>query len=64
MDLDGTLRRCVTQERRETWTERVAITVVDGGLPPVEAERCAWEGHPAPGAAGAARSQGAHGTVR
>ena len=63
-DLDGTLGRCVTQECRETWTERVAIMVVDGGLPPAEAARCAWAGTPAPGAAGAARSQGAHGTTR
>ena len=63
-DLDGTLGRCVTQERRETWTERVAIMVVDGGLPLAEAERCAWAGNPAPGAAGAARSQGEHGTAR
>ena len=49
---------CVAQERRETWTERVAIMVVDGGLPPAEAERCAWAGSLTPGAAGTARSQG------
>ena len=62
-DLDGTLGHCVAQECQETWTERVAMMVVDGGLPLAEAERCAWETHPAPGAAGAARSQGAHGTA-
>ena len=39
--------------------ERVAIMVVDGGLPPAEAERDAWAGHPAPGATGAIRRQGA-----
>ena len=54
----------VTQERGETWAERVAIMVVDGGLPPAEAERCAWVGNPAPGAAGTARSLGERGTAR
>ena len=49
-DRDGTQGRCVTQKRRETWTERVAIMVVDGGLPLAEAERCAWAGDPASGA--------------
>ena len=65
-DLDGTLGRCVTQERRETWMERVAIMVVDGGLPPAEAEHCAWAGNPAPGAAGAAPQPGRawHGALR
>jgi hypothetical protein len=63
-DLEGTLGHCLTQECRETWTERVAIMVVDGGLPPAEAERCAWADQPAPGAAGAARRQGEHGTAR
>ena len=62
-DLEGTLGHCVTQECQETWTERVAIMVVDGGLPPAEAERCAWAGPLAPGPAGAARSQGEHGTT-
>ncbi|HEY5869087.1 MAG TPA: hypothetical protein VI542_26575, partial [Candidatus Tectomicrobia bacterium] len=51
VDLDGTLGRCVTQERRETWRERVAIMVVDGDLPLAEAERCAGAGNSAPGAA-------------
>jgi len=63
-DLDGTLGYCVTQERRETWMERVAIMVVDGGLPPAEAARCAGAANPASGAAGATRSQGEHGTAR
>lgn len=40
----------VPQEHRETWTERVAIMVVDGGCPPAEAERCAWMGDHTPGA--------------
>jgi hypothetical protein len=40
-DVDDTLRRCVTQERWETWMERVSIMVVDGGLPLAEAEHCA-----------------------
>jgi hypothetical protein len=59
-DIDGTRGRCVPQECQETWTERVAIMVVDGGLPPAEAARCAWAVNPAPGAAG---SQGAGGTA-
>jgi hypothetical protein len=63
-DLDGALGHCVAQERRETWTERVAIMVVDGGLPLAEAARCAWAGSPAPGATGAVRSQGECGTAR
>ena len=56
----------VTQERRETWAERVAIMVVDGGLPPAEAERCAWAGHQAPGAAGCGPQPGRawHGVLR
>ena len=35
----------------EDWAERAAIMVADGGLPPAEAERLAWEGLQAPGAA-------------
>jgi hypothetical protein len=32
---------------REPWAERVAIMVIDGGLPHADAERLAWEGlHP------------------
>jgi hypothetical protein len=63
-DGEGTLGHCVAQECQETWTERIAIMVVDGRLQPAEAERCAWAANPAPGAAGAARSQGEHGTAR
>jgi len=37
--------------------------VVDGGLPPAEAERYAWVGHQASGAADAARRQGVPGTA-
>jgi hypothetical protein len=62
-DLDGTEGGRVSQEHRETWAERTAIMVVDGGLPPAEAERYAWASHPAPGATGAARSQGEHSTA-
>ena len=29
---------------REGWAERVAIMVADGGMPPADAERLAWEG--------------------
>ena len=63
-DSDGTMGDRVSQERWETWAERVAIMVVDGGLPPAEAARGAWAGHPVPGAAGAASSQGKPGTAR
>ena len=48
-DRDGTRGHCVAQKRRETWTERVAIMVVDGGLPPAEATRSAAAGDPVPG---------------
>lgn len=34
----------VPEDLRERWEERVAIMVTDGGLPPVDAERLAWEG--------------------
>jgi DNA primase len=37
--------------QRESWTERVAIMVIDGGLPHAEAERLAWAGLQTPGAA-------------
>ena len=36
---------------REPWAERVAIMVMDGGLPREEAERLAWNWLQAPGAA-------------
>jgi hypothetical protein len=36
---------------QEPWAERVAIMVMDGGLPREEAERLAWAGLQAPGAA-------------
>ena len=41
----------VPQNLREFWAERVAIMVIDGGLPREEAERLAWAGLQAPGAA-------------
>jgi hypothetical protein len=39
------------QHLREPWAERVAIMVIDGGLPRAEAERLAWEYLQAPGEA-------------
>jgi hypothetical protein len=36
--------RARLEEFRETWEERVAIMVADGGLPRAEAERLAWQG--------------------
>jgi hypothetical protein len=41
----------VPQHQREFWTERVAIMVIDGGLPREDAERLAWVGLQTPGAA-------------
>jgi hypothetical protein len=41
----------VPPPQREAWTERVAIMVIDGGLPHAEAERLAWAGLKIPGAA-------------
>src|ERR687887_1233873 len=37
--------------QRESWAERVAIIVIDGGLPPADAERLAWESLQTPDAA-------------
>ena len=39
------------QHLREPWAERVAILVIDGGLPQADAERLAWAGLRVPGAA-------------
>jgi hypothetical protein len=36
--------RVVPQHLHEPWAERVAIMVIDGGLPREEAERLAWAG--------------------
>jgi len=37
----------VPPHQRESWAERVAIMVIDGGLPHADAKRLAWEGlHP------------------
>ena len=41
----------VPPQQHESWGERVAIMVVDGGLPPAEAERLAWAGLQPPDAA-------------
>jgi hypothetical protein len=41
----------VPPPQRESWTERVAIMVIDGGLPHAEAERLAWVGLQTPGTA-------------
>ena len=54
-DGDGTLGHGRSQEHQETWTERVAIMVVDGGLAPAEAACCACAGTPAPGTTGTTR---------
>jgi Toprim-like len=41
----------VPAHQREPWAERVAIMVIDGGLPHAEAERLAWAGLQPPDAA-------------
>ena len=41
----------VPEHLREPWAERVAIMVIDGGLPHADAERLAWAGLQTPGAA-------------
>jgi hypothetical protein len=41
----------VPPHQRESWTERVAIMVIDGGLPREDAERLAWAWLQTPGAA-------------
>jgi DNA primase len=41
----------VPPHQRESWAERVAIMVIDGGLPHADAERLAWAGLQTPGAA-------------
>jgi hypothetical protein len=41
----------MSQHLQEPRAERVAIMVMEGGLPPEEAERLAWKGLQAPGAA-------------
>jgi hypothetical protein len=41
----------VPAHQRESWTERVAIMVIDGGLPHADAERLAWESLQTPDAA-------------
>jgi hypothetical protein len=41
----------VPQHQRESWAERVALLVIDGGLPHEDAERLAWAGLQTPGAA-------------
>jgi hypothetical protein len=40
----------VPEHQREPWAERVAIMVIDGGLPHADAERLAWAGLQTPGA--------------
>jgi hypothetical protein len=47
----GSAALAVPQHQRESWTERVAILVIDGGLPHAEAGRLAWAGLQTPGAA-------------
>ena len=43
--------RAVPPHLHEPWAERVAIMVIDGGLPREDAERLAWAGLQAPDAA-------------
>jgi hypothetical protein len=45
----GATRRKVPADLQETWDERVAIMVADGGLPHAEAECLAWAGLQTPG---------------
>jgi hypothetical protein len=45
----GSTRLKVLAELQETWDERVAIMVADGGLPHAEAEGLAWAGLQTPG---------------
>jgi len=45
----GTEGLMVPQDLRETWAERVAIMVADGGVPRAEAEYLAWVGLQTPG---------------
>ena len=33
----------MSEDFREAWAERVAIMMADGGMPPADAERLAWE---------------------
>jgi len=47
----GSPALAVPQHLRESWAERVAIMMTDGGLTCEEAERLAWVGLQAPGAA-------------
>ena len=47
----GGAARAMPQHLREPWAERVALRVIDGGLPQADAERLAWAGLQAPGAA-------------
>jgi len=39
----GSPALAVPETLREVWAERVAIMVADGGIPPADAERLAWE---------------------
>ena len=41
----------VPPHQRESWAERVALMVIDGGLPHADAECLAWEGLPPSAAA-------------
>jgi DNA primase len=47
----GGAARAVPPHQRESWTERVAIMVIDGGLPQADAERLAWAWLQTPGTA-------------
>src|SRR5438132_11243130 len=47
----GGAAHAVPPHQRESWAERTAIMVIDGGLPHEDAERLAWEWLQTPGAA-------------
>jgi len=47
----GEAALAVPEPQREPWAERVAIMVIDGGLPHADAERLAWAGLRTPGTA-------------
>ena len=47
----GEAALAVPEPQREPWADRVAIMVIDGGLPHADAERLAWAGLQTPGAA-------------
>ena len=45
------------EHQREPWAERVAIMVIDSGLPHADAERLAWESFQTAGVAPCGRTR-------